>query len=331
MDLEKIKINNAIIHVLNTDSNKLILSKKQSNYSSDFEDFLKLQLITIFEGDDSRNCIFREDSEVRDILKRDIDFISKSQLLANKLFKLMQNYRKIPAADLIVLDFTYNEFQWLALMKLNYISTYSHNEKETNIVTKKDSAFPKSSTTHLKEAVIVNLDNFELRVKERKYEVDGIRANYFSGYFLRCSAGMSEKEKLNTINKSLDQVRKKYIENDIEIINHSLESRNAITEQYENSGLIDTRQLAYEVFNNNEEARKEFIEKLEKHHINDSKIFIKNNKTVERVRKQKIVTDSGITIVVPATRRNVNNISFINDGRSNTTIHIKNVGNLKVY
>ncbi|MBA4688618.1 MAG: nucleoid-associated protein [Candidatus Galacturonibacter soehngenii] len=330
MDLEEIKINKIIIHVLDSDNNKLILSKKLINYGSHFEDFLKMHLVKILEGDDAKNCVFREDSQVRDILNSKKEFVGKSQILAKNLFLLMQKYRKIPAADLIVLEFNYSECQWLALLKVNYISSYIY-DNEIDVIANRGNVFPKSKTTHLKEAVIINLNNYSLRVKEKKYEVDGIKANYFSGYFLRCSAGISDREIINTIKRSLDYVRNKYLKSDIEILKHTFQSRKAIADQYEKFGLIDTNQLANEVFNDNKEAREEFIERLKKNRLDKTKFIIKNGETVERVSKQKIVTETGIVIVVPVSRNNFNNIAFIKDARNNIYINVKNIGKLKNY
>lgn len=318
MDLSEININNTIIHVLDSDHDKLILSNKIINYDSEFQDFIKGHIIKILKGDDARNCEFREYSEVENIVKSEEDFVLQSQQLAEKLFTLMQKYKKIPAADLIITSFGFKGVEWLALLKVNYIGNYVN-------------AFPKSMSTNLKEAALINLKNYSLIVKEKKFEVDGIKANYFSGYFLRCTGDMSEKEKLRTLKNALVQVRSKYLHNDVDKLIHSIESKLAITKQMEERGRIDTKSLADQIFKDNMEAKQFFLQMLKKKYLSESIIIPKNNDSLEKVNREKIVTDSGIIIIIPANSINKNNVCINTNPQNGTSIEIRNILRIKNY
>lgn len=332
MYLEEITIKQIVIHVLDSDNNKLILSEKPVQYEDDLQDFLKLHIVKILEGDDTKLCEFRENSDVKNILEKDFDFVSLSQKLAANLFNIMQKHKKIPAADLIVLKFNYKDSQWLALLKVNFISAYTYPNDKANQIVTNSNVFPMSSATKLKEAALINLDNFSLRVREKKFEVDCIRANYFSGYFLRCTGGMSEKEKIRTIKNTLDKVRVNYLTNDADIVQHSMQAKSAINEQFEEEGVIDTRELAEQVFKSNIEAKEDFLKRLERKNLEAAKVVLKNNETIEKISTEKIVTESGITIIVPTISINQNNINFLLDADNNVSmIEIRNAGKLKNY
>ena len=51
---------------------------------------------------------------------------------------------------------------------------------------------------------------------EKKYEVNGVKTNYLSELYLQCHAKMSQKTKLDIVTKAVDQINKKYFEDDFE-------------------------------------------------------------------------------------------------------------------
>lgn len=324
MDLGEINIYKSIVHVLDSDHNDLILSNKSIQFNSDFQDFLKNHILNILNGDDAKNCEFREDSEIEKILRYENDFVVKSQLLSKKLFSLMQYYRKIPAADLVILEFTYKNSCWLALLKVNFIVTYTHEvTKQCTKIVEISNAFPKSSTK-LKEAAIINLDTYELRVREKKFEVDGIKANYFSGYFLRCTSGLSEEEKIKVIKNSFN-----YVLNKIEKTNkaiHSIRLKNEMKRQFSINGSINTEELAKKIFIGNDRAKGEFLEKLSKYHLRESIITPKKINTIEKINRHKIVTNGGVELLIPFNSNVEEIIDFKSEDDGTTSIIIRNYG-----
>lgn len=330
MDLEEIKIKKSIIHVLDSDHRNLTLSNKLIQYGSDFQDFLISQILKVYGGDDSKYCEFRDESEVEKMLKNETDFVIMSQKIAKHLYSLMERYSKIPSADLIVLEFNWKGSFWLALLKVNFITTYTHKiEDEVNQVVTHSNAFPRSATTKLDEAVLINLENYSLHVREKKFEVEGIKGNYFSGLFLKCRGELPEKTKIQTVKNALDFIRDKFISDEIERTQFSMKGKAAIADQYKKNGAIDIKSLTDSLFEEKEEDKHKFLEILKRHYLVNKKILPQNDSTVEKVCTHKITTECGIKIIIPMVNLNDKRVEFYKEKNGEINLVIKNIGRVK--
>ncbi len=336
MDLSNIRIKKSIVHILNSENDNLILSNNEIQYDLDFQEYLKSHIKRIMEGDDARSCEFRENSTVLNIIKTQENFIKMSQLISKDLFTHMKQHVNIPSGNFIILEFEYQSSRWLAFLKINYISTYTYETEESkfgeiNKVVNYSNAFPKSKTTKLKEAALINLENFSVRVLEKKFEVNGIRANYFSGLYLKCKGELPTKTNIKIIKNTLDLVRDKYLVDAAEKSRNSLGFKAILMEQFEEKGFLDTNQLAEILFNTKEEAKKEFIERLSKFNLNESKIIPINNETIEKICTHKVITNLGIEIKIPINNANYSNVDFISEENGSMTIVISNIESVKNY
>lgn len=102
----------------------------------------------------------------------------------------MKSNIDIPAADLIVVRFQYEDEEYLALLKMNYKPFYTHRtmtleEGNSNEIIRHKSILP-SESQRLTEAAIIRLDDLAVWAIEKKYEVNGEKTNYFSFLFLKC-------------------------------------------------------------------------------------------------------------------------------------------------
>ena len=129
MNKEDIRIKNVIVHILDSTIGMPVLSDTELEYGSEIADFLKEHIAKISSGDDAKECRFyREESEVYHLLDSyaDEDFVTVSKDIATMLYEIMNSNIDIPPADLMVVRFKEGEDEYLALLKMNYKSLYTH-------------------------------------------------------------------------------------------------------------------------------------------------------------------------------------------------------------
>ena len=95
----------------------------------------------------------------------------------------------IPAGDIAVLVFSCRGNDYLALLKLNYRTSYTHATKQLENGNSNDfiihRALLPTQGQKLSEGFVVDLSNGEILLTERKYEVNGEKRLYFSEIFLQ--------------------------------------------------------------------------------------------------------------------------------------------------
>ena len=123
---------------------------KRQDLGSDLCDFLKAHIEKFTESDDIKNCQFSDSSDIMPII-RDCtpeNFVDSSKLLCEKLFQIMNSNIDIPPADVAVMVFSVKSCDYLAILKLNYRTSYTHTTRPvsyTHLDVYKRQTFPSVS------------------------------------------------------------------------------------------------------------------------------------------------------------------------------------------
>lgn len=129
---DDIVIRKAILHILDTMHGDCILSNTLLDPGPDLYEFIRNHIYKIFISDDTKDCAFNPDtSPVYSVLAAwdesdEESFISTSQVIAEKLYAAMGEGLDIPAADLLFVTFQAEGVIYLALLKMNYKESYTH-------------------------------------------------------------------------------------------------------------------------------------------------------------------------------------------------------------
>ena len=330
---DDIIIKKAIIHILDSVVGIPVLSDKELDCGPDLYDFFKAHLEKITGSDDIKHCRFTEDAQIPMMIEGfDADnFVVVSQGIAGELFDVMQANVDIPAADLAVLLFRYDEKDYLGLLKMNYKSSYTHctmadQEGNANEIIMQKALLP-SESQRITEAAVIRLDDQDIMLLEKKYDVNGVKTNYMSQLFLKCHAPLSQKSKLDIVTKAVEQVNNKYY--DKEDVDRKMEVKKIIHNELEEQCALDVSSVKEKVFADNPEMQKEFEEKLEKYNLQEAKIEPQNKSTVKKFEKQCLKTDTGIEITIPMDQYgNNDNVEFFTNPDGTISVMIKNIGKL---
>ena len=333
---ENIRIRKVIVHIMDSTIGMPVLSDTELEYGSELADFVKEHIAKISSGDDAKECRFyQEESEVYHILEQysDESFVDISKDIATLLYDIMSSNIDIPAADLIVVRFQYDAEEYLALLKMNYKSLYTHRtmpleEGNSNEIIRHKSILP-SESQRLTEAAIIRLDDLAVWTVERKYEVNGEKTNYFSFLFLKCSAHLSHKSKLSIVNRAIEGVQKEGYD-ETERFSRQMEAKRVIQEEIEENGGFTVEEIAEKIFYEKPELKVAFQDKMEKYDMVKEEIKPQSENTVKKYQSQHLYTDTGIEIKIPMEQyKNPRSVEFITNPDGTVSVLIKNIEHLE--
>lgn len=335
MEKDEIRITHTIVHILDSTVGTPVLSNGLLDHGSEFGDFLRSHIHRVMTSDEVRNCSFvQEESKIYDILTRMTPetFVETSREMAQELYRIMNENIDIPPADLVVTVFEVEHHPYLALLKMNYKTSYTHltnatEEGNSNEIIRQNAILP-GENQKLSEAAVINLEDSSIQLIERKYEVNGKKTNYFSEIFLKCRGSMSPKTKLDIVTKAVEAVQKNFYD-DSEQWEVHMETKSIISQELAEQGVLDIPVIAEKIFKEKPELKEEFQEKIEKYHITDTQVAPQNPSTTKKFEKQCLTTDTGIEIKIPMEEyQNKDSVEFITNVDGSISVLIKNIGSI---
>lgn len=334
MQKEDIHLQQVIIHIMDSTMGMPVLSDQILDHGSDFGDFVRAHIYRILESDDMKKCSFDDNSQVEAILEEynPDQFVACSQKLGELLYGVMNKNIDIPPADLLVVEYQVEQQPFLALLKMNYKTYYTHMTDSdpwgnSNSVIKQKAILP-GENQKLAEAALIDLTDKSLRLIEKKYDVNGVKINYFSQLFLQCHGSLSPKTKLAIVTKAVDDVQKKFY-HESEQFEVQMETKSIINQTLEEEGSFAVPVLMDKIFKEQEEMKEEVMKKLDKYHLAETEVAPQNPNTTKKFGKQNLITDTGIEIRIPMEQyQNKDKVDFITNPDGTISVLIKNIGNI---
>lgn len=332
MSDKELRIQKLIVHILDNTTGIPILSEKEHPLEGEIEEFFSKHLIKILKDGDLKNAQFINESNNKiktlcECFKRDTDqFVTNSKALALNLFELLNKYVEIPPADLAICYFTINTSPYLAILKLNYRPSFIHlvsqdDEGLLNSIIKQKTSLPNEGQK-IDECALISLNDFSLKLIEKKYDLNGEKEFYFSNLFLQCTSDISAKEKVKLLEKTTKKFIEKHCEDELEkIVNFKI----AVKESIEERNKIDIMHVAENTFKGNSELKRNYVEEIQKK-LSEDRFVVQQSAEKPSMRKQKLITDSGIEINFPLEEfSNHDKVEFINNHDGTISILLKNI------
>ena len=307
---EEIKIQQAVVHILDSALGMPVLSDTLLDCGSDFSDFLKSHIFKIDSSDEIKNCSFTEESSV---------------------FPLVEEWN---SENLLEVSQKIEQHSYLALLKMNYKTSYTHLTNSdpwgnNNDIIKQKAILP-GETQKLTEAALIDLMAPQyVRLVEKKYDVNGVKTNYFSQNFLKCKGSLSSKTKLAIVNKAVTEVQKKYF-HDSEQFEVQMETKSILNQEFSEQGGLEVPVVIDKIFKEHLQMKEEVQEKLEKYNLTEATIEPQNPLTTKKFTKQHLMTDTGIELKIPMEEyNNKDKIEFITNPDGTISVLIKNIGSIE--
>jgi len=328
----KIIIKKAALHILDTNLDIPVLSNDELEIEDDISDFLENHIIKALKDNNLKKAEFAEEENrfklMCSALQQNINnFLTISQDIAGLFFEFMKKNVDIFPADLLCCIFEIGGVLNLGILKMNYKQNYIHFTRQddcgnVNTIIKQRTVLPAESQ-RVDECVFIDLETYGIYLIEKAYEINGEKEYYISKYILNCSSDLSAKDKIKIINKVADKMNRKYFDQDFENISRL---KKAIAENFEENNTINIDNVVKDVFKNNPDIQKEYVEEVQKAGIAEKTIEVPQELVVKKYNKQKIKTDTGIEINFPSEYYdNTEKLEFINNPDGTISILIKNV------
>ena len=323
----------AILHILDASSGAFVLSDEELDVSdASINGFITKHIEKVYEDASLRKGEFTESSgfkyETTEYLKTR-DIIAFSQFTAKRLFDGAASSDAPDAADVIVCEFSVNERDILGILRFENKMGYTHHVsqdegKVKNKIINHYAILP-STTQKISECAFVDLNDFTVRYKGKKRNIDGEKTDLIADVLLECIYDISPRESVNAVRKIAKKVAEENGGDSLETLSRMKEF---ITENVEEgeSEYIETDKVAEKIFDGLPGMREEFKEKLEKAQVPE-KVEVNRYVTKRLSKDVKIVTDIGVEITFPAEYySNKEYIEFINNEDGTISIQINNIG-----
>lgn len=328
-----IKINKAILHILDFNSGITVFSEQELEIENNIiYNFLSKHIEKCSRELSAKNSKLSIENtltqKIRDYKEDKIKFKQLSLVIGEAIYSNVSHSDKIDSTDLLICDFTYEDKNYIAILLCKNRIGFTHQVTKINNTVKNDIinhyAILPNLSQKLDEFAFINLTSFEIMYFNKKRYIDGKDSYVFQDLF-DCTDSISPKEAIKSVNTIALNVAENHGANTAVAIS---KVKSYISDNSEISDNIDTANLAMEVFHNSEDMQKEFISEIRKAGI-PSTIKVDKNYAIKTNKTHKIKTDTGIEITIPVDYyQNKDFIEFINNPDGSLSIELRNIGQI---
>lgn len=296
-----------------------------------------LSLISLnYDNVSAKKSDFSDDSFLAQIIPMEPEgFDAFVDVIADEIHTLLGETVDLPAGSGLFIWALADEQPIIAFFKLNFQSRYGCVINEEGQVSwQKTYRLLPAHTQKEYDYFFININEKKVWMSDTKCHVGNEPINYMADRILKLEKGLkqSEKEVVNVIeNVVMDTIKECYKQ---EAPKKIFEYRQSIAEEAADYGNISPVHMEKTVFADNEKAIEVYREKLEEVDIPAARPVEVSKKMQRKLqKKQKIVTENGIEILVPIDcLENKEVFEYRQEETGSISIVIKDVkGNLKQY
>lgn len=219
--INDINIQEAIIHILDSNGGEPILNEYYLDLNEDIHKFIYRHIEKCFNDEELKYAKFNPERNivkevVQDYLNGiDSDLIGLSKELAKQLFIIMKGNINIPSCDLLIVSLLTDKGPMIGILKMDYVKNFTHQidfiENKIGIdIIPQAAGLPASSQRIQKAAFIKPIredENYNLMVidkQKKSKDEDEYGANYFISNFLGCNIVTNERDMTKTFLKAAE-------------------------------------------------------------------------------------------------------------------------------
>ncbi|AVP54877.1 nucleoid-associated protein [Clostridium tetani] len=337
--IKEVNINEAIIHILDNNSQEPILNEYKINLSDEVYNFILKHIERCLKDEELKYAIFKEERNIvkelsQEYLSGQNDIIDVSKEIARQLFVLMESQGNIPSCDLIVTSISTEYGNMLGILKMDYVKNYSHNinslEDKIGIEIVQEITGLPTSSQKIQKCAFIKLEEegseYDLLVidKQKKKDSEDYGANYFINKLLGCKiVENSRDETKNFVTASENWTRVNLKENAEE----AEKVRSTIKKKLKEEESLDLYEVSQELFGDNKEAKASFVDYAYSEGVND-KINLDKHWIEKKLKRTRLKIDRDIDLYInEEAYSDVNRFQVKRNGDGSIDIVIKNVIN----
>ncbi|QGU96082.1 nucleoid-associated protein [Clostridium bovifaecis] len=270
--INEININEAVVHVLDNNSDEPILNEYKLDLNEEIYKFVFKHVQMCLKDEELKYAVFNKERNIvkeisQEFLNGENDFLEVSKELARQMFILMRSKGSIASCDLMVISISTEYGPLLGIMKMDYIKNYVHTiefvEDKIGInIVPQYTGLPASSQRIQKCAFIKPLreeNTFDLMVIDKQTknkDSEEYGSNYFIGNYLGCSVIDNERD----MTKSFVQSAEKWTRTNLKENAEAQEAiRTTIKKKLKEEEEVDVKQIAEDLFGAETAIKESFV------------------------------------------------------------------------
>jgi nucleoid-associated protein YejK len=301
-----------------------------SDFELDFTKDLTHEYVSKIIEKVNKNCSkragsFHEDSKLKQVLKTydSNHFIGFSKNVAKVFLESLKEAGILESSDLLVVEYREDSNTMLGLILLENQEGITHESiasdgKVNNEITKNVYILP-TSGLRINTFLLVSIPDLNFYSVEKLREIDGVKKKVLEESIVNATFHPSTNEVLKAIKEEAKKISE-------EAGNDSIQALSTVKNYIYNHGAddeIDIKDLADTLFTD-ESNKKDFKEHLALRGVSLNEP-LEYNLVENKVKNQKIKTDTGIELIVPSEFfKDNNNLEIIQNDDGTMTIQIKN-------
>lgn len=333
--IKEILINEGIIHVLDNTLDKPLLNEYTLDFNEDIYRFVYKHVDKVLKDNNLKYSVFSSKiNQVKEFSQKYLTgergLVISSMVIAEELFKLMKTLNTIPSCDLMVVSISTEFGPMLGILKLDYVTNYTHEIKVTDDalginITPINAGLPTNKKVS-KAAFIKPIrddQEYDLLVLDKDYvkDSDDYGFNYFVNNFLGCNVIENDRDKTKAFIEAVEIWTRSNIREDAAMAE---KIRAFIKNELKENDSINIYDLSNRLFYREPEAKKVFTAFLQSKDIEEfavDKEFL--DKKLSKV-KLKIGSDIELSITEDA-YKDINKFQVIDNRDGSIHLMIKNV------
>ncbi|WP_026884300.1 nucleoid-associated protein [Clostridium akagii] len=264
--VNEVNINAAVINILDSNSNGPVCNDYELKLVDEIYEYILKHVQKCLKDEDLKYAVFNNKQNTVNVITQkyfngEIGIVEVSKNIATELFCLMKSDNEIPSCDLISVSISTEYGLMFAILKLDYAKNYTHaidfveGKIEINIISQ-FGGLP--GTQRIQKCAFIKPtreeNKFDLMVIDRQGKnktSEEYEANYFMKNFLQCTSITNERDST----KKLLSTTERWIRDNLKDNAAAAEIvRTSIKKKLKEEDSIDIKELAQELFSENEVA-----------------------------------------------------------------------------
>lgn len=340
--IKELNINEAVIHILDSNSDEPLLNEFSLQLNEEIYYFILKHIQKSLNDEELKYAVFKEERNiVKEISQEYFDgkssLLETSKKLANQMFRLIKSNGSIPSCDFMLVSFSTEFGEMIGILKMDYIKNYTHSiefvddKMGINIIPQM-TGLPGSSQRLQKCAFIkpvMDGQKFNLMVIDKsapsKNKDDyASGADYFINNFLCCNLVDNERD----MTKGLINATEKWTRNNFkEDADKAEVIRSSLKKKLKEEDSIELKALSEELFQDQFEAQKNFIEYVSAQGVSDN-INVDKQWVDKKLKRVRLKIDKDIDLYINSeTYNNNDKFEIQRNGDGSINIVLKHVIN----
>lgn len=323
----EILIHQYLFVVLDTE-NKMLIPSQSMEIHDDLEKSFVESLLKKMVNKKLRSCTIENIQENNQLLKNYVPFSlsNLAEKIAPQLFDYKMQVGRHELSDLFFIECRLDDVEYVVIFDKTLKKALSHhtlaNENHSFNQLIQINNLVSDGLAKEDSWILYDYKNNEAFIDDAKVLYQGENKNLFSDLLFNISATLKEKEVVEVMEKSVKEISRKY---DLDLQETLPELKSAFAD----CDFLEVEEVAKTVFEKLPAAKEEFRIQVENAGVKES-IPFETSKLPKKDRTLRLVTESGIEIVIPSVcLKRKDKVEIINHADGTSSIEIKNIEKLK--